>query len=151
MNLYALKDLYLGKDLYDEITVEYIVNTNDQGVFNYINTQHDGFWAGEPYENDEEEMAEVEATKLRIMENKGDLEENYAGEFYDVKHKWELRQENIPIQAVQTLELLRIIPPTVRTDERHGCAGVDSYNMLCGYSPSTYGEKATRGKATCLY
>jgi len=39
MNLYALKDLYMGKDMWDEMIVGYVIQTNDQGMFDYINTQ----------------------------------------------------------------------------------------------------------------
>lgn len=31
MNLYVLKDLYIGKDMQDQLTVGYIANTNDKG------------------------------------------------------------------------------------------------------------------------
>jgi hypothetical protein len=86
MKLYRLKALYLGKDLDDEVTIEYFLAENESAAFKYVD-QHYAYWTDdiEAYENEEDE----EELPNRIKKNHGDFDEEYDGEFYDIKYKWE--------------------------------------------------------------
>lgn len=103
MYLYKIKLLYLGKDLDDEVLDSYIVAKNDIEVYKYLNEKMFGEWAMHYGEDDvEKEFRE------RILKNKGDFEEEYMGEFYDVKYGWE-KISKVSKDEIIVLKKLKII------------------------------------------
>ncbi len=92
MKLYKIITLLLGKDLDEEAIVEYVVASNDNELFCYIDDNYahwsDGFDMDD-YDASTDVEKEFRRLVKRIKTNRGDFEEEYDGEFYDQKYKWE--------------------------------------------------------------
>lgn len=81
--LFKIKTRFLGKDLYETTTLEYIIAQNDEEVYDHINEEYCyGDW---PEGSD--------MTREEIMEARGDFQAEYRGEFYDQKYGWEQAKE----------------------------------------------------------
>lgn len=122
MKLYKIRALYLGKDLDDEVSIGYFTAEDETGAFLYIN-EHYGNWIESfidevEVEEDEEDKLddakflmekffETEIGKM-IMKDRGDFQDEYRGEFYDIKYGWEEVGE-ITEQEVQVLKKLKIL------------------------------------------
>lgn len=97
MNLYRINALYLGKDLDDELTINYIVAKDEDEIFNIMDSQY-GLWS----EEHDKDFAK------RVKKNKGDFDEDYYGEFYDVKYRWEKIGE-IKDEEIDVLKKFNIV------------------------------------------
>lgn len=106
MKLYKIKTLFLGKDLSESAILEYVVAEDDAEVFAYIDDKYFGNEWPECYLEREDDNVNEQVKYM--VENKGDFEEEYLGEFYDQKYGWE---EVCDIDEVQigVLKDLKII------------------------------------------
>jgi len=84
MKLYKLNALYLGKDLEDKVIIEYFLAENEEAAFKHIDENY-GYWTAD---YDPETYGPSDKIK-NIKEAHGDFNEDYNGEFYDVKYQWE--------------------------------------------------------------
>lgn len=128
MNLYKILVTHLvTKNKYNEIR-GYVIADSDQEIFDYLCTEPKingvycfNSWNEEDYcsecEDDErlkldcEECISLEEKKLQILQNKGDIEEDYSSnDLYYGKtyYDWELVGEDISSTDKQVLENLGI-------------------------------------------
>jgi len=83
--LYIVKAHFFGKDLDHEAIAGYLIAENDEEVYNKLNTVLDF-----DEDVDEDNWASYYGIdKQEIIEKKGDVEQEYMGEFYDIKYRWE--------------------------------------------------------------
>jgi|GEM_PF-4013443 hypothetical protein len=111
MRLFRVKTRFLGKDLDETVLLGYLVAMTDDEVFEEISKQHCyGAWPGdkEGYEDDPDELADIDAKKQEIVEARGDFDSEYDGEFYDQKYGWEDLGE-ISEQDIATLKRLDLL------------------------------------------
>jgi len=93
MKLYAIIVNYQGKDLDAKEKGWYITANNEEEVFNHLSKTQFEDYEGEEEGSGVSEWANYydgdKKTKERIIKNKGDFDEQYMGEFYDIKYGWE--------------------------------------------------------------
>ena len=113
MKLYRIKNLFLGKDLNQEATDRYIVAENDLEVYKQL-AKNFGEMEGLTEENGEvyDDWAQAyggdKEVRERILKNKGDFDEDYLGEFYDIKYGWQDLGE-ITKEEIQILKKFKIL------------------------------------------
>ncbi len=105
MKLYKVLQLFLGKDLSESVPTYYVIGNSDEDVYNWINKNIFGAdrdfdaWA---------DMYDDPDKKKEIMLNKGDFNEEYMGEFYDIKYGWEEVGEISPTE-IETFKRFNLI------------------------------------------
>lgn len=133
MNLYRITTRFLGKDLYEDVMLGYVVADSEEEVAEHINHEYKySEWFGcaedevdeeEDYDSKEEYLEDLEEAqewiannKQDIVSHKGDFHNEYAGEFYDQKYGWKDMGE-ISEPQVSVLRELGILNELNREDE----------------------------------
>ena len=98
MKLYKIITYFWGKDLNEQAFLGYLVKTSDEEVYEHINEEYKG--------NDWPESVNMD--REDIINQKGDFDSGYMGEFYDQKYGWEEVGE-ITLEQITCLEQLSII------------------------------------------
>lgn len=97
--LYRIFTRILGKDLDKTFLLGYITAESDNEIFNFIDAK---------YRDDNWDNYGGSMNRESIIEERGDLEDDYLGEFYDQKYGWEEAGEasEADLGTLQKLKLL---------------------------------------------
>jgi len=98
--LYRIYAIFMGKDLNHGVTIGYVVvSGGDSEVYKKLSKILE--WYDDDYDDDD-------GAKERIIKKRGDYEEEYRGEFYDIKYRWE-KVKKISKDEVRVLKKFKVL------------------------------------------
>lgn len=102
--LYRIYAIFMGKDLNHEVTMGYLVtDSGDEEVYKTLSgiLQYDDYEEGWGFSYGED-------GGKRIIKKRGDYDEDYLGEFYDIKYRWE-KVKKISEDEVKVLKKFNVL------------------------------------------